>query len=123
MGRSVQRSPADTLLSLFSCGRRYPMFEMMWLLLGTLADIWIAWSMWADAKRAKVRSARHLISPDALRLQSHMLTRSLCASICSSSVTDWVWDVVRLDPPSADQRRSALRSEPGHVSALSLRLL
>jgi hypothetical protein len=31
------------------------MFEFLWLLLGTLADVWIAWSMWMDAKRAKVR--------------------------------------------------------------------
>lgn len=33
---------------------RYPLFEMLWLLLGTMADIWIACSMWTDAKRAKV---------------------------------------------------------------------
>ncbi|KAL7412562.1 hypothetical protein BDY24DRAFT_391843 [Mrakia frigida] len=35
----------------------YPLCEMMWLLLGTIADLSIAWSMWSDARKAKTGSS------------------------------------------------------------------
>ena len=72
---------------------------MLWLLLGTLVDIWIACSMWTDAKRAK--TGYQTSSDSILQVLINVALR------CGASLAMYVRDIDLASSPHSKADRLA----------------